>query len=59
MIDALLLGIKEALFILLRLSLNSTKAINICGDMKASMLSQQNKLSTGEKRKRQKDLIKM
>jgi len=37
--DALLLGIKEALFIPLRMSLKNTKAINICGDMKTSMFA--------------------
>jgi len=39
MINALLLGIREALFILLRIDLKNTKVINICGDMKTSMFA--------------------
>jgi len=38
MIDALVLGSAEAFFIMLRMSLE-LKAINISGDMKASMFT--------------------
>jgi len=37
MIDALVLGSAEAFFIMLRRRLKNLKAINISGDMKASM----------------------
>jgi len=37
MINALFLGIRKALFILLEFFKNNTKAINISGDIKASM----------------------
>jgi len=38
-IDASVLGSSEALFILLRMSLNNLKAINISRDMKALMFA--------------------
>jgi len=39
MIYALILGIREALFILLRMSLKNAKEINISGDIKTLMFA--------------------